>query len=362
MVKEGDVILSYNPSTGENEWCKVREYFERDYKGLMLKINGRGFEQTFTKDHMLMMKDGSYIPAVEAICTRPASELPLSALPVKSGGISVPEKIIRQIVAIAADGSLDSVEKRRRVRFGLKKERKIGRLYDLFGEDVVKYNTKKGFEGYIPIISDSIQEILKYKSILTAKTLSHEVLNWDSDSLEILQDELSYWDGTFDTKNNGRQWSSTNKHEANIVMSVLTRLGYSCAMSLKKRANVNHKTCYVITWCINREAIGASSSIRHTHRFGAWGFNSYNSPSVKVACVSVDNKCFWIRSSKTGNVSLTGNCAHRKDGAVSVGTHSKARMGFNNGPSSWCNADAIIHENGKAQHLIFFNNEFTTLL
>jgi hypothetical protein len=54
--------------------------------------------------------------------------------------------------------------------------------------------------------------------------------------------------------------------------------------------------------------------------------------------------------------------ANRKDNVLSVGTHSKLRMGFNNGPSSWCNADAIIHENGKAQHLIFFNNEFTTLL
>lgn len=361
-VKEGDIILSYNPATGENEWNEVQAYFERDYKGLMLQIAGNGFEQTFTQDHMLMMSDGSYIPAHEAIVTRSASELPLSALPVKGDGVSIPEKIIRQIVAIAADGSLDSVENKRRVRFGLTKERKIERLYYLFGEDVVKYNTKEGFDGYIPVFSSSIQEILKYKSILTSKTLSNEVLTWDSESLEILQDELSYWDGTMDTQTNGRQWSSSNKRESNIVMSVLTRLGYSCSMSIRKRIDPNHKSNFVITWCVNRDRSRSTLAKTHTKRFGSWNFSSYNTEGVRVACLSVPNKCFWIRSDKTRQVSLTGNCAHRKDGAISVGTHSKARMGFNNGPSSWCNADAIIHENGKAQHLIFFNNEFTTLL
>lgn len=69
-----------------------------------------------------------------------------------------------------------------------------------------------------------------------------------------------------------------------------------------------------------------------------------------------------FRRFNTKIITADSHVAHRKDGAISVGTHSKARMGFNNGPSSWCNADAIIHENGKAQHLIFFNNEFTTIL
>lgn len=69
-----------------------------------------------------------------------------------------------------------------------------------------------------------------------------------------------------------------------------------------------------------------------------------------------------FRKFNTKIITADSHICYRKDGAVSVGTHSKPRMGFNNGPSSWCNGDAIIHENGKAQHLIFFNNEFTTLL
>lgn len=53
----------------------------------------------------------------------------------------------------------------------------------------------------------------------------------------------------------------------------------------------------------------------------------------------------------------------RKDGAVSVGTYSKLRLGYNPGPSAWMNAGAIVHNDGKAQHIIFMEDgDFTTLL
>jgi hypothetical protein len=43
----------------------------------------------------------------------------------------------------------------------------------------------------------------------------------------------------------------------------------------------------------------------------------------------------------------------RKDGALSVGTSTKLRVGYNIGPSDWAQAHAIIHKDGKAQHIIF---------
>lgn len=53
----------------------------------------------------------------------------------------------------------------------------------------------------------------------------------------------------------------------------------------------------------------------------------------------------------------------RKDGAVGVGTYSKLRMGYNKGASAWMNGGAILHENGKVQHIIFMEDDnFTTLL
>ena len=57
----------------------------------------------------------------------------------------------------------------------------------------------------------------------------------------------------------------------------------------------------------------------------------------------------------------------RKDGALAVGTSTKLRVGYNNGPSSWLQSHVIIHKDGKAQHINFINDKkgninFTTLL
>lgn len=56
----------------------------------------------------------------------------------------------------------------------------------------------------------------------------------------------------------------------------------------------------------------------------------------------------------------------RKDGALAVGTTTKLRVGYNDGPSSWAQSHVIIHKDGKAQHITFSTNKdgkicYTTL-
>jgi hypothetical protein len=56
----------------------------------------------------------------------------------------------------------------------------------------------------------------------------------------------------------------------------------------------------------------------------------------------------------------------RKDGALAVGTSTKLRVGYNNGPSTWLQSHVIIHSDGKAQHIIFIKDkngktDYTTL-
>ena len=50
----------------------------------------------------------------------------------------------------------------------------------------------------------------------------------------------------------------------------------------------------------------------------------------------------------------------RKDGALSVGTSTKLRVGYNIGPSSWLQSHIIIHNDGRAQHVNFINGEYST--
>lgn len=51
----------------------------------------------------------------------------------------------------------------------------------------------------------------------------------------------------------------------------------------------------------------------------------------------------------------------RKDGALSVGTSTKLRVGYNKGASSWMNSHVIIHNDGKAQHINIIDGKYTTL-
>lgn len=57
----------------------------------------------------------------------------------------------------------------------------------------------------------------------------------------------------------------------------------------------------------------------------------------------------------------------RKDGALSVGTSTKMRVGYNKGASSWLQTHVIIHKDGRAQHIDFVKDmggkmNYTTLV
>lgn len=51
----------------------------------------------------------------------------------------------------------------------------------------------------------------------------------------------------------------------------------------------------------------------------------------------------------------------RKDGALSVGTSTKLRIGYNIGASTWLQSHVIIHNDSKAQHIHFIEGEYSTL-
>lgn len=68
-----------------------------------------------------------------------------------------------------------------------------------------------------------------------------------------------------------------------------------------------------------------------------------------------------FRKLNTKIVSAHSHTPGRKDGALIVGTLTKKRLGYNLGASSWFCSDVIIHKDGKAQHILFMDGEYTTL-
>jgi hypothetical protein len=67
-----------------------------------------------------------------------------------------------------------------------------------------------------------------------------------------------------------------------------------------------------------------------------------------------------FRKLNTKMVSAHTHSTFRKDGLLVVGTSTRLRLNYTNGPSSWTQGHVIIDKYGKAQNIIFFDGEFTT--
>ncbi|MGL6342582.1 MAG: Hint domain-containing protein [Waterburya sp.] len=355
-LSTSDLVLSYDWQTKTNTWETIKDYYKYNYDDLFIQIQGNGFEQTFTKEHRLRLLDGSYIAASDAIISRSASELPLSAEPVinKETHIAISEVGIKRAVSVANDGSRDGY----RVRFHLKKPRKIQRLKELWGDDLIIYREESEyFDGYVSTRSLSYLEcriILDQKGNKLGRT---GCLALNTNQSQVLVDELKHWDGTFDTGSNGRQWSTAIKREANIIQSLLTRLGYSNSRSIKLREG-NQNDLFVITWCEDRQFIRSSAKLDHDTRFNGWGFFSYYASST-VYCLSLETKCFWVRSPKTGQVSLTGNSPGIEKGCYTVGTSTTLKLNYTKGLSSWMNTHCLVYEGGKRQLINIIEGKYT---
>lgn len=68
-----------------------------------------------------------------------------------------------------------------------------------------------------------------------------------------------------------------------------------------------------------------------------------------------------FKNMNTKNITGHSHSPAREDGSVVVGTLTHKRVGYNNGLSSWLNANAIIYPNGKTGLVIITNNRYTTL-
>ena len=63
----------------------------------------------------------------------------------------------------------------------------------------------------------------------------------------------------------------------------------------------------------------------------------------------------------TKTVTAHSHSPGREDGALAVGTLTKRRLGYNEGLSSWFESFVAIYPNGKAHHINFVKERFTTL-
>lgn len=346
-VEIEDYVLSYNKDD-YNEYVRVDKTLHFKHSGKMIQIGNGRWVQEVTDYHNMYLRDHTYLPVTAAIVTRAAGEVPLSAKGLVENDedyLDIDDRLIKQIVAVCADGS---IQEGKWLRFQLKKSRKIDRLLDLFGDDLLpphNMTNKELFKVSLKTNSPSYNNLRQYIDF-SDKHLPECLKKLSADKKELLLSELQHWDGTHNPDKNGKQFSTSDKREAELLSSIITELGYRNTCKLRNQKG-DYEGVYHLSWCLDRDYIFSSSKDRNDKdRIASWRTKVKDVVDEDVFCVVNKNSNFWVRHDKSGTVSLTGNSPGIFQGVYQVGLSALLNLEYASGPSSWLHTHCIVYPDG----------------
>lgn len=286
----GQKIAQYNEAGEIHFKHPIR--FIKTKTDKFLEIKARGVSQKVTPDHTLVykIKDQIRKESAKDFLTQHLSKtrghLGKFISHFKKGkytiyGIYGGELRLR--VAIKADASRQG----NKYRFHLKKQRKIDRLEWLLQKCEIPYTKVDTYEGRVSIR-------FEYPEIPKEYTWE-EYMNWGQTHLNIVGEEVLYWDGSVSTDS----FSTTLKQSADIIQLVWASLGFGTSIS--KYSAEGKKDCYKVTRgsyaerSISRSRGGSPNEIVETK-----GGNAY--------CFTTDTG-MWV-ARREDNIFVTGNCGH----------------------------------------------------
>lgn len=137
------------------------------------------------------------------------------------------EVMARLAVAAAADSFIISKKKNltKNIGFAFKKERKIERLKDLLGQVNIPYREREYIDP-----TKGRYVIFTIELPTPFKKLDSELLHAPLNIRLALIDELKHWDGRKVEWNEGFEYYTSKKHEADLVSSICAISGYSCTI------------------------------------------------------------------------------------------------------------------------------------
>lgn len=201
-------------------------------------------------------------------------------------------------------------------------------MKDPFIQYAKEIHDENSLEKEIKIMLDGLKQFTAYKNVIIVRS-NHD-------------DFLDRW-----LKNEDWKKQPTSKNS-------LLYMEYS-SMLLKQYANKKVKG--VIPEVINKVypkfiTLGRSDS----YKIKNWEVAQHGDIASNGSRGSLNN----FRTLNTKIIVGHYHTPGRKDGALSVGTSTHLRVGYNIGASSWLQSHVIIHDDSRTQHINFVNGGFTT--
>ena len=310
--EEGDEVLQYNedgtavfvkPERYIKEPCDTFYHFETKY----------GVNQTLSEDHIL-----TYVSEKGKLCHEPLANYLsreklfygrfITAFKASGKGIDMTDDELRLNIAIIADGTLPKTNKNlHQVRFHLKKDRKKQRLKELLDRMGIEYATHvSAAEGYVDFY-------VTYPKAV--KTFPKEWYNCSQEQLQVIAEELPYWDGTFTKRRHGTAirissnviensdfiqyaFAATNRH-ASILTRDRTGQQYWTGGKLYTR-----KTKEMDVVVSNRILYGINIDKRDDHRMTT--FDPVPSEDGFKYCFTMPSGMWVMR--REGKIAVSHNC------------------------------------------------------
>jgi len=219
---DNELVAQFHPETREIEFVKPIEYIRRPCKTMIAIAPNRGMSQRLSHEHRVLFyrRDGSHdvMSAAEFMQNLHengpyrANARFCSTFSVRSSTeLDLTDAQIRLMVAVIADGHFGA-ESTSRCVIRLKKERKIKRLKELL------ILAKTPFSNHPCGGADPDFQVFVFAAPRREKEFTTYWWNASQTQLEIIADEICYWDSSEDSReSNGTRFSTHIEASANFA-------------------------------------------------------------------------------------------------------------------------------------------------
>lgn len=308
----GDKVLQYNKDGSATLVNPIR-YIKQEKEYLWHFNTKYGLDQCLSENHnciLISPKNKIKEELFESVMNRQNNlqfrDRFITSFDYEGEGIDLSDSMIRLLVAASADATYnydadESWNTYNRARFRIKKARKISRLINIIKNLHLDYEIKT-FE------NDDHVNIYVYLPF-RIKEFPKEWYNCNKHQLEIIAEEIFYWDGCL----NRKSYSTSIKNNADFIQFVFSSLGKRATITTNdrrgRRKEVNGKKYYdkSIEYDVritNRIYVGLCCDKRKDHI--STKFTKYKTKDGYEYCFTVPSHMLVLR--RNDKIFITGNC------------------------------------------------------
>ena len=316
---KGEKVLQYNEN-GTAELVAPLRYIKQPSQKLNLIRNASGsINQVLSDNHEVYYKTASCNNGKKITCTELKERHNLT----KSGfsgrfitnfkyggtGINLTDDEIRLMIAVHADGNFAT--NTNWCRISLKKERKIKRLKEIL------HRLGKSYEEKICTGSEEGYTKIFFYAPRREKLYTKDWYNCTNHQMEVIYDEVFYWDGSTpeNSKVLQKSFSTGNKSDADFIQFVCASIGYYSSIYIyDKRLGETFINSDGYNACRNKKEYSvrvsnkrySTASIRPRREQQKIQIIDYHPIDGFEYCFTVPSHLLVLR--REGQIFVTGNC------------------------------------------------------